>query len=185
MNYFFDCEFCESPGKLIFISMAMIRGDGESIYVESKDFKKSDANDWVKENVFPHLKWRFKEDPESFVKKEGKHTDVFGTTEEIADALKKFLSKSRDDSPIFWSYYADYDWVVFCQLFGSMVNLPKHFPMYCRDLMQYLDDLKAYDDRPEQKGTEHDPMADAEYHKELYDFIVEKSVEEGYNPFNV
>ena len=184
MNYFFDCEFCESPGKLVFISMAMIRGDGESIYVESKDFDEDDADDWVKDNVFPHLKWRFKEDPETPVVTKDGHTDVFGTNDEIAAELNKFLSKERDDSPVFWSYYADYDWVAFCQLFGSMVNLPKHFPMYCKDLKQYLDDFSLFEHKPEQKGTEHDPMADAEYHKELYDFLVSNSVKSGYDPFN-
>lgn len=25
-------------------------------------------------------------------------------------------------------YYADYDWVAFCQLFDRMIDLPKDFP---------------------------------------------------------
>ncbi len=45
-------------------------------------------------------------------------------------------------NPQFYAYYADYDWVVFCWLFGTMMNLPKEFPMYCIDLMQEFD-LKA------------------------------------------
>ena len=44
------------------------------------------------------------------------------------------------DFPVFYAYYADYDWVVFCWLFGSMMNLPKGFPMYCRDLKQIIDE---------------------------------------------
>lgn len=39
----------------------------------------------------------------------------------------------------FYGYFSDYDWVVFCQLFGRMVDLPKGFPMYCIDLKQELD----------------------------------------------
>ena len=42
--------------------------------------------------------------------------------------------------PTFYAYYADYDWVVFCKIFGRMIDLPKHFPMYCRDLKQTLDE---------------------------------------------
>jgi hypothetical protein len=42
--------------------------------------------------------------------------------------------------PEFYAYYADYDWVVFCSLFGTMMDLPKGFPMYCRDLKQMLDE---------------------------------------------
>ncbi|MGH2666066.1 hypothetical protein [Flavobacterium sp.] len=44
------------------------------------------------------------------------------------------------DYPEFYAYYADYDWVVFCWLFGKMIDLPAGFPMYCRDLKQVLDE---------------------------------------------
>lgn len=40
----------------------------------------------------------------------------------------------------FYAYYADYDWVAFCWLFGKMMDLPKGFPMYCKDLKQMLDE---------------------------------------------
>ena len=43
------------------------------------------------------------------------------------------------DNVHFYAYYADYDWVVFCQLFGTMMQLPEGFPMYCIDLKQELD----------------------------------------------
>jgi hypothetical protein len=42
--------------------------------------------------------------------------------------------------PVFYGYYADYDWVVFCWLFGTMMQLPNGFPMFCKDLKQMLDD---------------------------------------------
>lgn len=45
-----------------------------------------------------------------------------------------------EDKPEFYAYYADYDWVVFCWLFGRMIDLPKGFPMYCIDLKQALDE---------------------------------------------
>lgn len=41
--------------------------------------------------------------------------------------------------PVFHGYYADYDWVLFCSLYGTMMDLPKGFPMYCIDLKQDLD----------------------------------------------
>lgn len=44
------------------------------------------------------------------------------------------------DFPVFYAYFADYDWVVFCWLFGKMIDLPKGFPMYCIDLKQMLDE---------------------------------------------
>lgn len=43
----------------------------------------------------------------------------------------------------FYAHFADYDWVLFCSLFGDMSNLPKGFPQYCKDLKQMLDELVA------------------------------------------
>lgn len=57
-------------------------------------------------------------------------------TKAQADDNKKMFDVSR---PEFYGYYSDYDWVVFCWLFGKMIDLPKPFPMYCIDLRQELD----------------------------------------------
>lgn len=80
---------------------------------------------------------------------------VFGKTDkEIADDIKWFTFNPKTKSgkgfeddksiithyPEFYAYYADYDWVVFCQLFGRMIDLPKGFPMYCIDLKQTLNE---------------------------------------------
>lgn len=74
------------------------------------------------------------------------------TKENIAKDIKEFVYKGFNgvypkgliqactSEPInFYAYYADYDWVVFCWLFGRMIDLPKGFPMYCIDLKQELD----------------------------------------------
>ena len=42
--------------------------------------------------------------------------------------------------PEFYGCYADYDWFLFCSLFGVMKDKPAGFPMYCRDLKQMLDE---------------------------------------------
>ena len=95
--------------------------------------------------------------------------------------------------PQFYAYYADYDWVVFCWLFGRMIDLPKGFPMYCIDLKQELDnkvksirwddgilpmsqgsksvkDMLGY---PEQENK-HNALSDAKWNKELHEFIINK-----------
>jgi hypothetical protein len=51
------------------------------------------------------------------------------------------LVDDKTHKPVeFYGYYADYDWMLFCSLFGRMIDLPKGFPMYCRDLKQMLDE---------------------------------------------
>jgi hypothetical protein len=93
--------------------------------------------------------------------------------------------------PEFYAYYADYDWVVFCWLFGSMINLPNGFPMYCRDLKQMLDekamnqenkykdmsrldawvqDVKNHPDYPKQTNK-HNALDDARWNYKLYKFL--------------
>lgn len=54
-----------------------------------------------------------------------------------------FREHIQQDPPEFYAYYADYDWVVFCWIYGLMIDLPKGFPFYCRDLKQMLDDKAA------------------------------------------
>lgn len=68
--------------------------------------------------------------------------------ESISKEIKTFVYNQNEEDiyngtfsslPTFYAYYADYDWVVFCWLFGRMIDLPEGFPMYCRDLKQELD----------------------------------------------
>jgi hypothetical protein len=87
----------------------------------------------------------------------------------------------------FYGYYSDYDWVVFCWLFGRMIDLPKGFPMYCIDLKQELERLNEvlgynfdekgnsykiqnHTDYPKQTN-EHNALADAKWNFELYKFL--------------
>lgn len=53
----------------------------------------------------------------------------------IPENLKKY-----SDDIILHAYYGAYDHVAFCWVFGKMMNLPKGFPMYSRDLKQILDE---------------------------------------------
>lgn len=65
--------------------------------------------------------------------------------QEVNDAahfLSGYKSNINFDYPKFYGYYSDYDWVVFCQLFGQMMDLPTGFPMYCRDLQFMKDQLQ-------------------------------------------
>lgn len=76
------------------------------------------------------------------------------TNKQIAEEVKEFIyinegncCKNSDkhlstfkSNIKFYAYYANYDWVVFCWLFGKMIDLPAGFPMYCIDLKQMLDE---------------------------------------------
>lgn len=68
------------------------------------------------------------------------------TNKQIADEVKHFTAPSlflhNNAYPTlnFYGYYSAYDHVALCWLFGKMIDLPKSFPMYTRDLRQMLDE---------------------------------------------
>lgn len=134
--------------------------------------------------------------------------NIYGkTNEQIAEEIRIFVANRPDnkthkdileneylrEQPKFYAYYADYDWVAFCWLFGKMMDLPNGFPMYCRDLKQDYDffnenfierkkqnavgnihksinELKNFKDYPKQEN-EHNALDDARWNKELYKFL--------------
>jgi hypothetical protein len=151
MKYFLDTEFIESGPAfpLILLSIGMVSDDGREFYVVNGDAPLELANDWVKANVIPHL---------------GEPRVTISTV--IIEVLR-FVG---NDKPEFWGYYADYDWVVFCQLFGTMMDLPKGWPMYCRDIKQLADYL-GNPRLPKQASTEHNALNDARWNKRAYEFL--------------
>lgn len=160
MRYFLDTEFHEERYSLELISIAVVSADGRSFYAASSEYDESRAHDWLKENVLPYLP------PPEFRQ----------TRDGIAVALQDFLDPAVYGKPEFWGYYADYDWVVFCWLFGAMVDLPDGFPMYCRDLKQWADDL-GNPELPRQQTTQHDALQDARYHRRIWRFLAQKAAE--------
>jgi hypothetical protein len=110
---------------------------------------------------------------------------------EIEQTIKdRKLVHVFSEKPEFYAYFADYDWVVFCQLFGKMIDLPNEFPMFCIDLKQELDNkadrlrlpntelskeqmietIKGTVNYPKQTN-EHHSLEDAKWVKELYKFL--------------
>jgi len=150
MKYFFDTEFIEDGKTIDLISIGIVSEDGREFYAESWAIPWDKANRWVLDNVKPHLNRVSSLDRVQMKK-----------------AILDFIGK---DLPEFWAYYADYDWVVLCQLFGTMMDLPKGWPMYCRDVKQLCDQL-GDPKLPEQKSTEHHALEDAKWTKEAWEFL--------------
>lgn len=155
MKFFLDTEFIESgPGAPIdLLSIGIVCEDGREFYAESASANLSLASTWVEENVLPHLTGE---------------KELLGP---MGARIKAFVGECK---PEFWGYYADYDWVVFCQIFGTMMDLPKGWPMYCRDLKQLA---VAFGDPelPKQKSTEHNALHDARWNKSIYGFLTVKA----------
>jgi hypothetical protein len=151
MRYWFDTEFIEDGKTIVLLSIGIVAEDGRELYLENLSADLSRASPWVQENVIPHL-------------------DLVQhgvAREEIGPKVLTFVGTEK---PEFWAYYADYDWVALCQLYGTMMDLPKGWPMYCRDVKQFCDDL-GNPKLPEQTSTEHNALADALWTREAWEFL--------------
>lgn len=155
MTYFIDTEFIESgPNKPIhLISIGIVSETGNEYYAVNSECPFEEANEWVAANVLPHIN--------------ASHGIPLS---KIREDLISFCG----DTPVFWGYYADYDWVVFCQIFGTMVDLPKGWPRYCRDIKQWCDSL-GNPKLPLQLSTEHNALNDARYNRQAFHFLDEIS----------
>jgi hypothetical protein len=90
-------------------------------------------------------------------------------------ALDAVHDINRKNPPTFYGYYADYDWVLFCSLCGRMLDIPKGYPMYCRDLKQLMDHLslpKGWKDDNVPGDNEHHALADARWNKKLHRMLM-------------
>lgn len=149
MKIWFDTEFYENGETIKLISIGAVREDGHAYYAETLDAEQhASSTKWLMDNVLPHL-------------------NGFGVSRaRIAADLIAFAG----EKPEFWAYYADYDWVVLCQIFGTMMDLPKGWPMYCRDVKQLCDSL-GNPHLPKQITQEHSALADAEWARNAWEFL--------------
>ena len=165
MKYFLDTEFQERCPSIELISLGIVAEDGREFYAEVESIDPSRLDGWVKGNVYEHL-WHVKEQELGFSLWALEDVEYGGLRSRIGirDAVLDFIDD--DESPEFWGYYADYDWVAFCWLFGRMIDLPKGWPMYCRDVKQLADDMG---DWIEQEGSNHNALEDARWTKAAYE----------------
>jgi hypothetical protein len=171
VKIFFDTEFIEDGKTIDLLSIGMVREDGEKLYLENSNAGWSRANTWVRENVLPKLEaWEYKEPRGSFF--EGPD---WGAAHPLCwmtpNSIKYRLVAFAGDDPEFWAYYADYDWVVLCQLFGKMVDLPHSWPKFCMDLKQLM--VMQGDPKVRKLGDSvaHNALMDAIWVKEIHDSL--------------
>jgi len=167
MKYWYDTEFIEDGKTIDLISIGIVAEDGREFYAISTEFNAKKANQWVKDNVLsklPPKNWNEQTSP----RLRDEAIAHYRTRDKIKKEMLAFIG---NDIPDFWAYYADYDHVVLCQLFGTMMDLPKGWPMYTNDIKQLCNSL-GNPKLPEQGKDEHNALCDAKWCKEAYDFLL-------------
>lgn len=149
MKIFYDLEFKEDGSTIDLISIGMVREDGAEYYAvnEDADWGRIVGDEWLMKNVVPcvgsdRALWK----PQPVI------------ANEVYDFVTHGLGKGETAELVSW--YSAYDHVRLCQLFGKMIDLPKGFPMFTRDLRQEVPSRKYL---PEQEGTAHNALEDARW----------------------
>ena len=157
-TFYYDTEFTEGflPNRIFgialpnwlskrrhaieLISIGIVSSDGRTYSAISSEYNYNDANDWVKENVIlPLYTSTVHGDQRNHFDVHNFHEYFGKTNKEIAQEIKEFVNPIIT-FPTLVTYYGDYDHVLLCSLFGTMMNLPLGFPMYSVDLKQKLDE---------------------------------------------
>ena len=117
MKIFFDTEFTGLHQRTTLISIGLMSEHGALFYGEFTDYDRDQVDEWVRENVIKNL-WG-KLNPNVKV----------GRSDYITSFLEDWLkSQSRLDDGNqleMWSDCLAYDWVLFNDLWGNALNIPK------------------------------------------------------------
>jgi hypothetical protein len=198
MNYYIDTEFIEffAQPRLLglpvgrplhtvqLISLGMVCKDGRELYMICKEFDLNSAwqNTWVRENVLRKIHQELVDQQGPYARQHHYSRFRYFSKKSLAWLLK-YNGKTRQEirqeifnfvrvNPTFYGYYADYDWVVFCSLFGTMVDLPEDFPKICQDLKQTMIQLGLTQDWKNANCpdpvNEHHALADARWNAQLH-----------------
>lgn len=192
MRYFYDWEFVErGPGNTTApLSCGIVAEDGRELYQQFYDgLQPAVRNDWVRENVLPHLEKKFWT-VEKVMYLHGtvqrlkldticpEYSDPvwvwYDETTRWRDTLYAFMDPEKFGKPELWGYYADYDHVLFAQSFGKMGDLPPDFPMYTNDLKQLSVMLGDPELPPLPDSREHHALDDAREIKFRFEFLVNR-----------
>lgn len=141
----------------------------------------------IKDFVNPNLGWHITSYNNSELKNPNSEICKHFDKHNVKEFDGYFLSQ-----PEFYNYYGSYDHVVFCWIFGKMIDLPKGFPMYSIDLKQKLEDIIELEMEVTRRGyqevisdiknninypknlEEHCALSDAKWNYEFYKFLKNK-----------
>jgi hypothetical protein len=180
MKYFFDTEFIEDGKTIDLISIGVVAEDGREFYAVNSQCDLSKSSEWVELNVLHpmglagYASIQEINTSSPYVPANTKNTLSYAMPKHcIGQEIFQFMAEDLAFQTIeFWAYYADYDWVALCQLYGTMMDLPEGFPMYCHDLKQEADRLGVDLSSAVPQENEHHALADARWNKRAYKYLV-------------
>jgi len=177
MRYFIDTEFIEDGIILDLISIGIVSEDNREMYALNSGARLMRADSWVKKHVLAHLPGISIDDAGGVVCNIKNYNILNGwkPMHEIMLDILNFVGE--DEKPAFWADYGAYDWVAFARCFGRLMDLPRGYPMYVRDLQMLLDLCgnpsfpAGFLDATEAGQVAHNAIDDARDLKKMFDYI--------------
>lgn len=139
---FLDTEFTGLHQNTTLISLALVAETGEEFYAEFTDYNKECIDNYLEINVIANLSLKINEQSYTLQK-----MHIIGNKNEVKSALVIWLNqfeikKDKNGNIIstlqFWADVPHYDWVLFCELFGGALKIPKQIHYICLDIATFL-----------------------------------------------
>ena len=171
---YFDTEFTGLHQKTTLISIGIISECGKTFYAELYDYDKTQLDDWLKENVITKLKLK---DKDILVRENKLEDGTFEKTEVLTNMkdLKMHLTNwlSQFEDVEIWSDCLSYDWVLFNEIFGGAMEIPKHVNYIPLDICTQFKVANIDPDISREEFAETNSI-EAEKHNSLWDAKVIK-----------
>ena len=135
---FLDSEFTGLHQGTTLISIGLVSECGKTFYAELNDYDKSQVDEWIQTNVIDNLIMSEPPEGEDECYEATRHKDnpigndlyksyslkLRCNKAELKVELEKWLSQFGNIE--IWSDCLAYDWVLFCEIFGGALNIPKN-----------------------------------------------------------
>jgi hypothetical protein len=185
LRYFIDTEFVEnqSAHTLELVSLALVGEDGREYYAQAEWFNPHNASQWIWDHVFASLQkctYPGSKTEQALIEDQKYHVQHVCSKQECVwqskARMKKDITAFLDPEvygPVeLHGWCAGYDFVVFCQAFGGMLELPAGYPHYIHEIQQVLDERGLADsDLPPQSSQAHHALDDALYLRDLWHWL--------------
>lgn len=178
---FFDLEFTGLHQFTTPISLALVADNGHTFYAEFTDCDKSQVNQWIADNVIRKLSLGY------FANNAWDGNAVTGirvhgnreyVQKHLITWLAQFEHSEQAGTVELWADVPHYDWVLFCELFGGAMHLPKAIHYQCMDfatmlLCHGIDPDISRSMFLQQVCNEHNALDDAQTLRKCYDKLIE------------
>lgn len=183
MHYYYDTEFLEDGRTIELISIGVAAEDGREYYAINSvaPWRRIGEHPWLIANVVPHL-------PMTAVLGGGMEIDRDHPSVKLPDQIAANLIEffggwdpvHPGAAPVnvaqveLWAYYAAYDHVALCQLFGRMLDLPSGMPMWTNDLQQELRRVGVTKKHIPiaEPAQEHNALSDARWVRDVHQWML-------------